>query len=73
MYVSILSLKLKLLLFLKRASLVAQTVKNPPAIQETMVRSLGWEVSLEKGMARNSSILAWKILWTGSGGLCFME
>ena len=47
-----------------RASLVAQLVKNPPAVQETWVRSLGWEDPLEKGMATNSSILAWKILWT---------
>jgi len=43
---------------------VAQLVKNPPAVQETWVRSLGWEDPLEKGMATNSSILAWKILWT---------
>ena len=46
------------------SSLVTQTVKNPPAVQETWVRSLGWEDPLEKGMATNSSILAWKILWT---------
>ena len=43
------------------ASLVAQTVKNPPAIQETRVRSLGWEDPLEEGMATYSSILAWRI------------
>ena len=43
------------------ASLVAQTVKNPPAIQETWVRSLGWEDPLEEGMATHSSILAWRI------------
>ena len=43
------------------ASLVAQMVKNLPAIQETRVRSQGWEDSLEKGMATHSSILAWKI------------
>ena len=41
-----------------RVSLVAQTVKNPPAMQETWVRSLGWEDPLEKGMATLSSILA---------------
>ena len=41
-----------------RASLVAQTVKNLPAVQETWVRSLGWEEPLEKGMATHSSILA---------------
>ena len=44
-------------------SLVAQMVKNPPAIQETWVRSLGWEDPLEEGMATHSSILAWRILW----------
>ena len=43
------------------ASFVAQLVKNPPAMQETWVRSLGWEDPLEKGKATNSSILAWKI------------
>ena len=42
------------------ASLVAQLVKNPPAIQETWVRSLGWEDPLEKGKATHSSILAWR-------------
>ena len=47
-----------------RASLVAQLVKNPPAMQETWVRSLGWECPLEKGMATHSSILAWRIPWT---------
>ena len=40
------------------ASLVAQTVKNPPAMRETWVLSLGWEDPLEKGMATHSSILA---------------
>ena len=43
------------------ASLVAQLVKNPPAIWETWVRSLGWEDPLEKEMATHSSILAWSI------------
>ena len=43
------------------ASLVAQMVKNPPAIRETWVRSLGWEDPLEEGMATHSSILAWRI------------
>ena len=42
-------------------SLVAQMVKNPPAVQETWVQSLGWEDPLEKGMATHSSILAWRI------------
>ena len=41
--------------------LVAQTVKNPPAIRETWVQSLSWEDPLEKGMATHSSILAWRI------------
>ena len=45
----------------RRASLVAQMIKNPPAIWETWVRSLGWEDPLEKGMAAHSSILAWTI------------
>ena len=43
------------------ASLVAQTVKNPPAMRETWVQSLGWEDPLEEGMATHSSILAWRI------------
>ena len=43
------------------ASLVAQTVKNLPAMWETWVRSLGWEDTLEEGMATHSSILAWRI------------
>ena len=46
------------------ASLVAQLVKNPPAMQETWVRSPGWEDSLEKGRANHFSILAWRIPWT---------
>ena len=44
-----------------RASLVAQTVKNPPAMQETPVQSLGQEDPLEKEMATRSSTVAWKI------------
>ena len=52
------------------ASLVAQSVKNLPAVQETWVRSLGREDHLEKEMATHSSTLAWKISWTEeSGGL----
>ena len=43
------------------ASLVAQMVKNPPAMQETWVQSLGWEDPLEEGMATHSSSLAWRI------------
>ena len=50
------------------ASLVAQLVKNLPAMQETWVQSLGWEGSLEKGMATHSSILIWRILWTEEPG-----
>ena len=49
-------------------SLVSQLVKSLPAVQETLVRSLGWEDSLEKGMATYSSILAWKIPWTEEPG-----
>ena len=43
------------------ASLIAQLVKNPPAMQETPVQFLGWEDPLEKGKAAHSSILAWRI------------
>ena len=43
-------------------------VKNLPAMQETWVRSLGWEDRLEKEMATHSSILAWRILWTEEPG-----
>ena len=46
------------------ASLVAQLVKNPPAMRETWVSSLAWEDPLEKGKATHSSILAWRIPWT---------
>ena len=49
-------------------SLVSQLVKSLPAVQETGVRSLGWEDPLEKGMATYSSILAWKIPWTEEPG-----
>ena len=45
------------------ASLVAQLVKNPPAMRETWVRSLGWQDPL-KGKVTHSSILAWRIPWT---------
>ena len=50
------------------ASLVAQKVKNPPAMLETWVRSLGWEDPQEKGMATYSCILAWRIPWTEEPG-----
>ena len=55
-----------------RASLVAQMVKNLPAdsslLQETGVRSLGWEDALEKEMDIHSSVLAWRIPWTEEPG-----
>ena len=55
---------------LKKLSLVGQMVKNPPAMEETQVQSLGWEDPLEKEMATHSSILACKILWIEeTGGL----
>ena len=53
---------------MKRASLVAQTGKNLPAVWKTWVRSLGWKEPLEKGMATQSSILAWRIPWTEEPG-----
>ena len=54
-------------------SLVAQMVKNLPAMWETWVRSLVREDPLEKGTATHSNILAWRILWTEEpGGLQFM-
>ena len=46
------------------ASLVAQLLKNPPAMRGTWVRSLGWEDPLEKGKDTHSTILAWRIPWT---------
>ena len=57
-----------------RSSLGAHTVKNPPAMQETQVRSLGQEDPLEEGMATHSSALAWRIPWTEEpGGLQSVE
>ena len=50
------------------SSLVAQTLKHLSVMQETRVRSLGWEGPLEKEMAAHSSILAWKIPWTAEPG-----
>ena len=44
--------------------MIAPLVKNPPAMQETWVLSLGWDDPLEKGKATHSSILAWRIPWT---------
>ena len=53
-----------------RASLMAQMVKNMPAMQKTQVQSMGWEDPLEKGLTTHSSILAWRIPRTKeSGGL----
>ena len=51
------------------ALLVAQLVKNPPAMQETWFRSLGWEDPLEEGMAPHPGILAWRIPWTTVHGV----
>ena len=51
-------------IFCKWASLIAQLVKNPPAMQETWVQSLGWEDPLKKGKATHSNILAWRLPWT---------
>ena len=48
------------------ASLVAQMVKNLSIMRKTWVQSLGWEDLLEKGLATHSSILAWRIPWTGT-------
>ena len=50
------------------ASLMAQSVKNPPAMQETQVRFLGLEDLLEKEMAAHSSVLAWRAPWTQEPG-----
>ena len=50
------------------ASLVAQTVTNLPAMQETQAQSQGWEDPLEKRMATHSNSLAWRIPWTEEPG-----
>ena len=55
-------------LLLISESLVAQTVKNLPAMWKTQIRSLGWEDPLEKEMASHSNTLAWRILWTEEPG-----
>ena len=47
---------------------MAQTIKNLPAMQETQIRSLGWEDPLEKEMATHSSMLAWEIPWAEEPG-----
>ena len=51
-----------------RTCLVVRTVKRLPSMQETLVRSLGWENPLEKEMATHSHILAWEIPWTEEPG-----
>ena len=51
-------------LYVNLVSLIAQMVKNPPAMQEAPVRFLGWEDPLEKGKTTHSNILAWRIPWT---------
>ena len=62
-----------LYLELELTSLIAHLIKNLPAMQETWVRSLGWEDPLEKEMATHSTILAWRVPWTEeSGGLLSM-
>ena len=62
--------KIKDIYCIKWASQVAQWVKNPPAMQEMQVGSLGWEDPRVEGMATHSSILAWRIPWTEKlGGL----
>ena len=55
--------------YFPKASLLAQSVKNLPTVQETQARSLDWEDPLEEGMANQSSILAWKIPWTEEPGV----
>ena len=52
---------------------MAQVLKNPCAMQETWVRFLGWEDSLEKGVATHSSILVWRIPWTEELGKATVE
>ena len=59
---------LYIMMLLRWASLVAQLVKNLPAMWEIWVQSLGWEDRLEKGKATHSSILAWKIPWMEEPG-----
>ena len=64
-------IKCKMLFFkLIGASLVTQMVKNLPAMQDTQVQSLSWADALEKRMATNSSILAWRISWMKSMASC---
>ena len=67
-WVAISSSRLFVCMYKIRVSLVAQMVKRLSAMQETRVRSLGWEDPLEKEMAAHSSILAWKIPWPAEPG-----
>ena len=58
------------IVYYRHISLVAQTVKNPPAMRETWVRFPDWEDPVEEGMATSSSIFAWRTPWPDeSGGL----
>ena len=57
-----------LALYSEWAPLLAQVVKNLPAMWDALVRSLGWKDPLEKGMAAHSGILAWRIQWTEGPG-----
>ena len=61
-------LNLRMSILEQGASLVAQLIKNLPAMQETCVCSLGWEDPLEKGMAIHCNILIWEIPWTEETG-----
>ena len=54
--------------YLTRASLLAQSVKNLPAVQETWFQPLSWEDPLEKEMATHASILTWEMPWTEEPG-----
>ena len=62
------SLAFRMMYFAYRASLVAQKLKRLPPVQETQVRSLGWEDPMEKEMVTHSRILSWRILWMEEPG-----
>ena len=68
MYVSLYGINRYVSQLFDSTFLVAQMVKNLPAVQETWVQSLGWEDSLEKEIAIHSSILVWEIPWTEEPG-----
>jgi len=61
-------LYLFVVLLLGSGEMVAQLVKNPPAMQETPVQSQSWKDPLEEGMATHINILAWRIPWTEEPG-----